>query len=44
MPSASLGAALMRQRVSAAVPSTVASARDARLKTKAVTPEASAAS
>ena len=44
MPSGALGAALIRHRVTAAVPSAVSPAFDARRKTNAVTPEASAAS
>jgi len=44
MPSGSLGAAAIRQRVTAAVPSGAASRLDARRNTKVVTPDASAAS
>jgi hypothetical protein len=44
MPRSSLGLAVIRQRVSAAVPSCACSTLEARRKTKAATPEPSAAS
>lgn len=44
MPRSSLGLAVIRHRVTAAVPSVACSGLDARRKTKAATPDPSAAS